>query len=92
MKSSVYGSRQGAHDWFNHFNETVVKDLGYKPCKIDLCVYKRENEDGISFLGLYTDDIIHLPCNIKEKMRFKAELMKRYITKISLFYPLYFRE
>lgn len=79
MLSAAYGSKQGAHDWNEHFDKSVIEIFGYTPLEVEPCVYVRKEEDGTtSLLGLYTDDIIHAPGNQKEKTRFKALLEKHY--------------
>jgi len=78
LKSSVYGSKQGAHDFYEHLKEIIETKFGYKQSELDPCVYMNGTNKEASFLGIYTDDIIHLPRTKKEKDSFKKKLMKEF--------------
>ena len=53
---TIYGTMQGAHDWYETLTETYKK-LGYTTSRADPCVrYKREG-DGYTITDTYTDDV-----------------------------------
>jgi hypothetical protein len=32
--SAVYGSKQGAHDWYKHFDKSTIEEFGYTRSQI----------------------------------------------------------
>ncbi len=53
---TIYGTMQGAHDWYETLTATYDK-LGYITSRADPCVrYKREGE-GYTLTDTYTDDV-----------------------------------
>jgi histone deacetylase 1/2 len=78
---SVYGTKQGAHDWNKHFNSTATKQMGFTPSETDPCIYYKNMKDGQKcYICLYTDDILFLyPMDHgMEHDRFQALLSKAY--------------
>ena len=79
LLSPVYGSKQGAHDWNAHFVKSLSQDLKYEQMNNDPCVFIKQHENNQkSYLGVYTDDIIHIPIDKKEEQDFMKKLKTKY--------------
>lgn len=59
LKKSIYGTMQGAHDWYTTLGGTF-KDLGYRESRADPCVHSRiDPVTGEYTLTMaYTDDMV----------------------------------
>jgi hypothetical protein len=80
IQQSVYGTKQGAHDWYHTFRDWIVT-IGYTQSEVDPCVFQHTLTDNRkSYVGLYVDDILHFfPKGAeKEEKRFKDELKKAF--------------
>ncbi len=77
---TIYGTMQGAHDWYETLTETYNK-LGYITSRADPCVrYKREDTD-YTLTDTYTDDIFGASSTEEEKERRKSEMGKEWEIK-----------
>ncbi len=77
---TIYGTMQGAHDWYETLTATYDK-LGYITSRADPCVrYKREGE-GYTLTDTYTDDVFGASkTNAEVKVR-KDEMAKEWEIK-----------
>ena len=70
---TIYGTMQGAHDWYETLKATYDK-LGYTTSRADPCVrYKRENGQ-YTVTDTYTDDVFGASTSDAEIGRRKAEM------------------
>jgi len=77
---TIYGTMQGAHDWYETLTETYKK-LGYTTSRADPCVrYKREG-DGYTITDTYTDDIFGASKSDWEIKERKEEIGKEWEIK-----------
>ncbi len=77
---TIYGTMQGAHDWYETLTETYNK-LGYITSRADPCVrYKRE-DNAYTLTDTYTDDIFGASSTEEEKERRKSEMGKEWEIK-----------
>ena len=58
MKKACYGLKQGPRQWWIQLN-AFLRDLGFRPTKLDICLYALHMAGGVYILLLlYVDDII----------------------------------
>lgn len=57
LKKSLYGLKQAGREW-NLKLDKVLKDIGFKPCNADSCVYTMKSENKINIIAVYVDDIL----------------------------------
>ena len=70
---TIYGTMQGAHDWYETLNKTY-EDLGYTTSRADPCVrFKKENEN-YTITDTYTDDVFGASNSDEEAKRRKDEI------------------
>ena len=55
LNQSLYGSRQGARRWQEHF-ESTIKLFNMKPTHIDPAVYVANDKRGLLFIHLHVDE------------------------------------
>jgi len=53
---TIYGTMQGAHDWYETLTETYNK-LGYVTSRADPCVRYKRDGNGYTLTNTYTDDV-----------------------------------
>ncbi len=53
---TIYGTMQGAHDWYETLTTTYDK-LGYITSRADSCVRYKKEGDGYTLTDTYTDDV-----------------------------------
>jgi hypothetical protein len=82
---SIYGTKQGAHNWYQHFRQSATTIFGYTASEVDPCLFfKNLNNNQKAYIGLYTDDILHCypkNCN-NERNRFLTVLQKMHTVSI----------
>ena len=49
--------KQGSHQWYLKFNDTIIS-FGFKKNTVDRCIYLKVNGSKVIFLILYVDDIL----------------------------------
>ena len=77
---TIYGTMQGAHDWYETLTDTYNK-LGYITSRVDPCVrYKRE-DNSYTLTDTYMDDIFGASSTEEEKERWKSEMGKEWEIK-----------
>ena len=77
---TIYGTMQGAHNWYKTLTETYNR-LGYTTSRADPCVrYKRENDD-YTITDTYTDDVFGASTTNEEVERRKSEMGKEWEIK-----------
>ena len=77
---TIYGTMQGAHDWYETLTDTYEK-LGYTTSRADPCVrYKKEN-GGYTLTDTYTDDIFGASKTDEEVRMRKDEMGKEWEIK-----------
>jgi hypothetical protein len=77
---TIYGTMQGAHDWYETLMATYDK-LGYVTSRADPCVkYKRE-EGGYTITDTYTDDVFRASKTDEEVQMRKNEMAKEWEIK-----------
>ena len=77
---TIYGTMQGAHDWYETLSKTYNK-LGYVTSRADPCVrYKREDND-YTITDTYTDDVFGASTTDEEIEKRKDEMGKEWEIK-----------
>ena len=57
LKRSIYGLKQSARCW-NVELDRKLKDMGFKQCKSDPCIYIKDAKEGYCIIAVYVDDLI----------------------------------
>lgn len=55
LKHSLNGTKQGAFDFYARADK-VFRSLGFEPCVIDPCLYRRWRDGKLTLIGVYVDD------------------------------------
>ena len=72
---TIYGTMQGAHDWYETLRETF-NTLGYTTSHADPCVRFKTEDGNYTITDTYTDDIFGASNNEQEVKRRKDEIGK----------------
>jgi hypothetical protein len=56
LKKSVKGLKQAPRLWYGRFDRTLGR-IGFKPNRIDRCVYVRRTKNETSFILVHVDDV-----------------------------------
>jgi hypothetical protein len=70
---TIYGTMQGAHDWYETFMNTYNK-LGYTTSQADPCVCFKKEDGDYTIVDTYTDDIFSASTMEKEVEKRKKEI------------------
>ncbi|GBO39209.1 Retrovirus-related Pol polyprotein from transposon TNT 1-94 [Araneus ventricosus] len=57
LKKSLYGLKQSGRFWFSRLNE-ILQDFGLNNSKSDPCVFHMKNNNKLTILTVYVDDIL----------------------------------
>ena len=77
---TIYGTMQGAHDWYETLTNTYDK-LGYTTSRADPCVRYKANGDEYTITDTYTDDVFGASKTDGEIVKRKAEIGKEWEIK-----------
>lgn len=77
---SLYGTMQGASNWWDELDGTYG-DLGYRRSHADQSVRVRETDNGTTITSTYTDDVTGVSSSTEEADRAKMELGAKYDMK-----------
>lgn len=80
MNRSLYGSRQGARQWQEHF-ESTIKLFNLKPTSSDPAVYVANDSRGILYIHLHVDDSLVMSSSLVLLSDFRAHLDATYTVK-----------
>jgi Reverse transcriptase (RNA-dependent DNA polymerase) len=70
---TIYGTMQGAHDWYKTLN-TTFNELGYIKSHTNQCVQFKEENDDYTITDTYTNTIFGASKSDKEIKRRKGEI------------------
>jgi hypothetical protein len=70
---TIYGTMQGAHDWYETLSKTY-KDLGYTTSRADPCVRFKKENGNYTITDTYTDDVFGASNDDEEGERRKKEI------------------
>ena len=57
LKKSIYGLKQSARCW-NVELDKKLKEMGFRQCESDPCIYTKETKEGYCIIAVYVDDLI----------------------------------
>jgi hypothetical protein len=77
---TIYGTMQGAHDWYETLTDTYDK-LGYVTSRADPCVRYKRHEDEYTITDTYTDDVFGASTTDEEIKGRKDEMGKEWEIK-----------
>ena len=77
---TIYGTMQGAHDWYETLTNTYTK-LGYVTSRADPCIRYKKEGDGYTVTDTYTDDVFGASKTDEEIKRRKDEMGKEWEIK-----------
>lgn len=80
LNKSLYGTRQAARRWQQHFNKTASK-YHLIPAPSDSAVYVRKDKDGLLILHLHVDDSMVFASSPEVMAQFKVFLESEYEVK-----------
>lgn len=80
LNKSLYGTRQAARRWQQHFNKTAAK-FNLTPCPSDNAVYVCKDDLGLLILHLHVDDSMVFASSMDVMDRFKTFIHGEYDLK-----------
>jgi len=80
LNRSLYGSRQGARRWQEHFEETI-KLFNLKPTPSDPAVYVSNDSRGRLYIHLHVDDSMVMSNSSELMSAFRSHLDNKYTVK-----------
>lgn len=81
LRNSLNGTKQGAFD-FKDRADKVLRELGFEPCVIDPCLYRRWRNGKLTLLGMYVDDFRVAADDHDDIVELEAALKKSFPTGI----------
>jgi len=78
---ALYGIKQAPKAWNENIDEFLTKQLGFKACIKDTCLYiKRSRSKKTMMLGLFVDDltVVYQRCDTDEWIAYKNVMKKQY--------------
>ena len=76
----IYGTMQGAHNWYETLTNTYDK-LGYTTSRADPCVRYKKDDDGYTLTDTYTDDVFGASKTDGEILKRKEEMGREWEIK-----------
>ena len=80
LLKTLYGLRESPRDWYECFDEYVVK-LGFRKSNVELCLYIHGKDEDIVYLLIYVDDLLICGKDEKKIQRIKKLLSDRFKMK-----------
>ena len=77
LTGNLYGLKQASRVWYQTIHPFLVT-LGLKPIPADPCVYMMKNNDELTILGLYVDNIILASDSDSTAATIKSALFERF--------------
>lgn len=78
LDKSLYGLKQAPRVFNTVLNEHIVKEMDFKQCLTDPCVYVKMTKSGPVYLAVYVDDLIIVGKEIVEIDKIKVDLKKEF--------------
>ena len=66
LNKALYGLKQAGREWNRKVND-ILREMGFKRCQSDTCVYVKRNDYNVCFIAIYVDDML-LACNNSSEM------------------------
>lgn len=77
LRKAIYGLKQSGREW-NSKLDGVLKDLGFKACNHEPCLYQQSGQGNLMLILVYVDDLI-LACQSREDMEdLKAKISESF--------------
>lgn len=73
LNKAIYGLKQSGREWHSKL-DGVLKNLGYKPCVGEPCLYSKNGQGKYNFITIYVDDLLIASTNEEDVMKIKQEL------------------
>ena len=80
LKKSIYGLKQSPRCW-NVALDTTLKEMGFTQSKNDPCIYYKNTEGEMFYLGVYVDDIILAGKTETKLNEVKSDLSRKFDIK-----------
>ena len=80
LKRHVYGLKQAPRTWFRTLSEHLVS-IGFTACVHEPCLFLRRQEDNITYIFVYVDDLVIAANSRIEMSRVKLELSNKWSMK-----------
>ena len=80
LKNPIYGLKQASKAWNKKFHDTV-QSFRFEQNGDEPCLYKRRNDNAITFLILYVDDILLIGNDVKVLSSVKIWLSSKFQMK-----------
>lgn len=77
LNKSLYGLKQASRTWNEKLNCALI-NAGLTCSRVDTCVYFKVNDESITIVAVYVDDLLIISNNVKEKNHIKAQLNKNF--------------
>ena len=77
MNLTIYGTMDGANNWFHELNSTFTK-LGHCQSHVDPCIQIQWTDNGYTISGTYTDDVLGGSSSMENEVEAKAGLGDAY--------------
>ena len=80
LSKALYGLRESPRDWYECFDEYVMK-LGFRKSNVELCLYIHGKDEDIVYLLIYVDDLLICGWDGKKIQRIKKLLSDHFKMK-----------
>ena len=80
LKKSIYGLKQSPRCW-NIALDSHLKKMGFSQSQSDPCIYYKNEDDEMFYIGVYVDDIILAGRSESRMKAVKADIAQKFNTK-----------
>ncbi|KAC9456371.1 hypothetical protein E3N88_45791 [Mikania micrantha] len=77
LNKALYGLKQAPQAW-NIKLDGVLKENGFKRCKLEQAVYTKQTKENLTILVIYVDDLLVTGSSIEEITQFKTQMKLRF--------------
>lgn len=75
LRKALYGLKQSGRQWYDKLDRRL-RELQLKPLDTDPCVYMHKEEDKLTLIAIYVDDLILASNDERKTLELKEELSK----------------
>ena len=80
LKKSIYGLKQSPRCW-NIALDSHLKEMGFSQSQNDPCIYRKDTDGEVFYVGVYVDDIILAGKSVSQLKQVKADLSSKFDMK-----------
>lgn len=77
LKKAIYGLKQAGREWHKKIDH-VLKEMGFKPCISEPCLYTKNKKGNYNLITVYVDDILIVSTKMEDLKAIKGQIAERF--------------